>query len=137
MLWTAFRRHGGETVIPESAGFDPEEIAHILSAHRNVSFFAAPTMVNRLINHGGFAAADHRGLRTIIYGGAPMHFETLQGAMNLLGPKLAQIYGQGEVPMTITALSKELHADRTAAALARDHGLGWTAARQCRGTRRR
>jgi long-chain acyl-CoA synthetase len=33
--------------------------------------------------------------------------------MSLLGPKLAQIYGQGEVPMTITALSKELHADRT------------------------
>ena len=104
---------GAKTVIPVSAGFDPEEIAQILSAHRNVSFFAAPTMVNRLITHGGFAAADHRGLRTIIYGGAPMHFETLQGAMNLLGPKLAQIYGQGEVPMTITALSKELHADRT------------------------
>ncbi|MGC1357593.1 MAG: AMP-binding protein [Xanthobacteraceae bacterium] len=104
---------GAKTVIPESAGFDPEEVAQILSAHRNVSFFAAPTMVNRLITHGGFAAADHRGLRTIIYGGAPMHFETLQGAMNLLGPKLAQIYGQGEVPMTITALSKELHADRT------------------------
>ena len=104
---------GAKTVIPESAGFDPEEIARLISAHRNVSFFAAPTMVSRLINHGGFAAADHGGLRTIIYGGAPMHFETLQAAINLLGPKLAQIYGQGEVPMTITALSKELHADRT------------------------
>src|SRR6202522_1459542 len=104
---------GANTVIPESAGFDPEEIAALLSAHGNVSFFAAPTMVSRLINHSGFAAADHRGLRTIIYGGAPMHFETLQAAMNMLGPKLAQIYGQGEVPMTITALSKELHADRT------------------------
>ena len=69
---------GAKTVIPESAGFDPEEIAQLLSAHGNVSFFAAPTMVSRLINHGGFAAADHRGLRTIIYGGAPMHFETLQ-----------------------------------------------------------
>jgi long-chain acyl-CoA synthetase len=104
---------GGKTVIPESSGFDPEEIARLLSAHGNVSFFAAPTMVSRLINHAGFATADHRGLRTIIYGGAPMHFETLQAAMNLLGPKFAQIYGQGEVPMTITALSKELHADRT------------------------
>jgi long-chain acyl-CoA synthetase len=104
---------GAKTVIPESAGFDPEEIAQLLSAHGNVSFFAAPTMVSRLINDGGFAAADHRGLRTIIYGGAPMHFEILQAALNLLGPKLAQIYGQGEVPMTITALSKELHADRT------------------------
>lgn len=32
--------------------------------------------------------------------------------MDLLGPKFAQIYGQGEAPMTITSLSKTLHADR-------------------------
>jgi len=104
---------GGKTVIPQSGGFDPEEIAMLLSLHANVSFFAAPTMVSRLVNHDGFAAADHRGLRTIIYGGAPMHFETLLRALDLLGPKFAQIYGQGEVPMTITALSKEIHADRS------------------------
>ena len=104
---------GAKTIVPESAGFDPEEIAALLPDHGNVSFFAAPTMVTRLINHSGFAAADHRGLRTIIYGGAPMHFETLSSALDLLGPKFAQIYGQGEVPMTITALSKALHADRS------------------------
>ena len=104
---------GANTIVPESGGFDPGEIAELSATHRNVSFFAAPTMVSRLINHAGFAAADHTGLRTIIYGGAPMHFETLTAAMDLLGPKLAQIYGQGEVPMTITALSKDLHADRS------------------------
>ncbi len=104
---------GGSTIVPESAGFDPDETAALLAAHGNVSFFAAPTMVSRLVNHAGFAAADHRGLRTIIYGGAPMHLETLLRAMDLLGPKLAQIYGQGEAPMTITALSKEIHADRS------------------------
>jgi long-chain acyl-CoA synthetase len=103
---------GATTVVPESAGFDPEEIAALLAIHGNVSFFAAPTMVSRLINQAGFTAADHRGLRTIIYGGAPMHFETLLRGLDLLGPKFAQIYGQGEVPMTITALSKEIHADR-------------------------
>ncbi len=85
----------------------------LLAAHGNVSFFAAPTMVSRLIHDAGFAAAAHPGLRTIIYGGAPMHLETLSRAMDLLGPKFAQIYGQGEAPMTITALSKEIHADRT------------------------
>jgi long-chain acyl-CoA synthetase len=103
---------GANTIVPESAGFEPDEIATLLAAHGNISFFAAPTMVSRLVNHAGFAAADHRGLRTIIYGGAPMHLETLLGAMDLLGPKLAQIYGQGEAPMTITALSKDIHADR-------------------------
>jgi acyl-CoA synthetase (AMP-forming)/AMP-acid ligase II len=104
---------GANTIIPESAGFDPEEIATLLPIHGNVSFFAAPTMVSRLLNHSDFATADHRGLRTIIYGGAPMHLETLLRGLDLLGPKFAQIYGQGEVPMTITALSKELHADRS------------------------
>jgi len=104
---------GATTIVPESGGFDPEEIGKLLAVHGNVSFFAAPTMVSRLANHAGFAAADHRGLRTIIYGGAPMHFETLVRAMNLLGPKFAQIYGQGEAPMTITALSKDIHADRS------------------------
>ena len=104
---------GANTIIPESAGFDPEEIATLLPMHGNVSFFAAPTMVSRLLNHPGFAGADHRGLRTIIYGGAPMHLETLLRGLDLLGPKFAQIYGQGEVPMTITALSKEFHADRS------------------------
>ncbi len=103
---------GANTIVPESVGFDAEEIAALLAVHGNVSFFAAPTMVSRLVNHPGFAAADHRGLRTIIYGGAPMHFETLLRAMDLLGPKFAQIYGQGEVPMTITVLPKALHADR-------------------------
>ena len=104
---------GANTIVAESGGFDPEEIAALLTLHGNVSFFAAPTMVSRLVNHAGFAAADHRGLRTIIYGGAPMHFETLLRAMDLLGPKFAQIYGQGEAPMTITALSKEIHADHS------------------------
>jgi long-chain acyl-CoA synthetase len=103
---------GAKTVVPESAGFEPEEIAELSAIHGNVSFFAAPTMVSRLINNQRVADADHSGLRTIIYGGAPMHFETLLRGLDLLGPKFAQIYGQGEVPMTITALSKELHADR-------------------------
>ena len=95
-----------------SGGFDPDEIAALLAAHGNVSFFAAPTMVSRLVNHSGFAGADHRGLRTIVYGGGPMHVENLLQAMELFGPKFAQIYGQGEAPMTITSLSKALHADR-------------------------
>ena len=104
---------GGNNVVPESGGFDPDEIAALCAAHGNVSFFAAPTMVSRLVNHAGFAGADHHGLRTIVYGGGPMHVETLLRAMDLLGPKFAQIYGQGEAPMTITSVSKALHAERS------------------------
>ncbi|HVM80557.1 MAG TPA: AMP-binding protein, partial [Stellaceae bacterium] len=100
------------SIIPEGGHFDPAEIAALLQHWRGVSFFGAPTMVTRLVANPVFAAADHRNLKTIIYGGGPMYVADLLKALDLLGPKLAQIYGQGEVPMTITALSKEIHADR-------------------------
>jgi len=99
-------------VIPESASFNPAEIACILDRWERVSFYAAPTMVVRLVDDATFAAADHRNLKTIVYGGGPMHFNNLMRSMDLLGDRLAQIYGQGESPMTITALTKSLHADR-------------------------
>ncbi len=99
-------------LITESRHFDPAEIAEMLRHWKNVSFFAAPTMVTRLIGNPVFAAADHGTLKTIVYGGGPMYVADLQRALDLLGPKLVQIYGQGEAPMTITALSKEIHADR-------------------------
>ena len=77
-----------------------------------MSFFAAPTMVKRLAGDPAMAAADLSHLKTIIYGGAPMYLADLEDALERFGPRLAQIYGQGETPMTITALSKADHADR-------------------------
>src|SRR5690242_8656244 len=100
-------------VIPESGHFDPAEIADLLQAWPGVSFFAAPTMVTRLVADPTFAAADRRNLKTIVYGGGPMYVADLLKALDLLGPKLGQIYGQGESPMTITSLPKSYHADRT------------------------
>ena len=41
-----------------------------------------------------------------------MYLADLEDALARFGPRLAQIYGQGETPMTITALSKADHADR-------------------------
>ena len=77
-----------------------------------MSFFAAPTMVKRLAGDRAVAAADPSHLKTIIYGGAPMYLADLEDALAVFGPRLAQIYGQGETPMTITALTKADHADR-------------------------
>src|SRR3546814_3992800 len=41
----------------------------------------------------------------------PMYVADLLDAMTVLGPKLAQIYGQGEAPMTITGMDKGMHVD--------------------------
>jgi long-chain acyl-CoA synthetase len=108
-----FIAQAANNLVPESHSFNPAEIAELLSRWPQVSFFAAPTMVMRLVNDSAFAGADHRNLKTIVYGGGPMHLEDLLRSMGLLGPCFAQIYGQGEAPMTITALSKSLHAEGT------------------------
>jgi long-chain acyl-CoA synthetase len=101
--------HAGLNVVPESGGFDPAEIYALLQAHRGVSMFAAPTMVKRLVDFRG--DADTRNLKTIVYGGGPMYVADCKAAMTRFGYKLAQIYGQGESPMTITAMGKAIHAD--------------------------
>lgn len=103
---------GAVSVVPQSGGVDGDEVAALLRRWPGMSFFAAPTMVKRLAGDASVAAADLSRLKTIIYGGAPMYLADLEDALACFGPRLAQIYGQGETPMTITALSKADHADR-------------------------
>jgi acyl-CoA synthetase (AMP-forming)/AMP-acid ligase II len=97
-------------VVPASSHFDPAEIWLLVEMYRGVSFFAAPTMIQRLTESASLATSDN--LKTIIYGGAPMYRADLERALDVIGPRLVQIYGQGESPMTITALSKQAHANR-------------------------
>jgi long-chain acyl-CoA synthetase len=104
---------GAVSVLPESGGVDTEEIAELIARWPGLTMFAAPTMVKRLADDPVIAGADLTNLKTIVYGGAPMYLADLEHALDVLGPRLAQIYGQGETPMTITALSKQDHADRT------------------------
>ncbi|MCC5976516.1 MAG: AMP-binding protein [Salinarimonas sp.] len=100
----------GVNVVPESGGFDPAEIFDLAAHWRNASMFAAPTMVKRMTAAG--AEPDTSAFRTIIYGGAPMYVEDAVRALDRFGPCFAQIYGQGESPMTITRLSREEIGDR-------------------------
>ncbi len=103
---------GAVSVVPSSGGVDGDEIAGLLRRWPGTSFFAAPTMVKRLAGDPAIAGSDLSHLKTIVYGGAPMYLADLEDALAVFGPRLAQIYGQGETPMTITALSKADHADR-------------------------
>jgi len=100
----------GVNVVAESGGFEPEEIFAQFAAWPRTSMFAAPTMVKRLIE----SAADCRSenIRTIVWGGAPMYVEDARKALDRFGPRLAQIYGLGESPMTITTLSRQDVAGR-------------------------
>lgn len=93
-------------VVPESQGFDPDEFLDLCEHHPAGSAFLAPTMVQRLVKTGRVRPAN---LQTIVYGGGAMYVEPLKKAMAAFGPIFAQIYGQGESPMTITGLRRADH----------------------------
>jgi long-chain acyl-CoA synthetase len=102
---------GAANVIPESGGFDNAEVIELFTQHHGITFFAAPTMVRRLSQDPAAVDSDHVGLKTIVYGGGPMYLADLDQAHKIFGHRLVQIYGQGESPMTITALSNWHHRD--------------------------
>jgi long-chain acyl-CoA synthetase len=102
---------GACQVVPASGGFDPAEVLDLLERHRGVTLFGAPTMVKRLAEHPRAGRTGHPGLKTIVYGGGPMYQADLERAQATFGHRLAQIYGQGESPMCITALSRARHAE--------------------------
>ena len=103
---------GAVNIIPESGHFEPAEVFDLLEYWHNVSFFAAPTMIVRLL--ASPVARPPRNLKTISYGGAPMYVADCLRAIELFGPRLYQLLGQGEAPMTITGLPQALHKQELA-----------------------
>jgi long-chain acyl-CoA synthetase len=97
---------GARHVVPASGAFDAAEIFELSRSIGRLSMFAAPTIVKRLVDHAEATGADCSGFKTIVYGGAPMYAADIQRAIRVMGPRFVQIYGQGESPMVITALSR-------------------------------
>jgi acyl-CoA synthetase (AMP-forming)/AMP-acid ligase II len=103
---------GARHVVPVSGGFDPAEVLTLSARLRNVSMFAAPTMVRRLVDAARAAGSNGDGIKTVVYGGGPMYTADIVEAVDAMGPRFVQIYGQGECPMCITALTRAEVADR-------------------------
>lgn len=102
---------GGQHVVPASGGFEPAELVQLAASVGQLTLFAAPTMVHRLVEHVRATGADVSGFKTIVYGGGPMYADDLRNALSTMGNRFVQIYGQGESPMTITALSRAQLSD--------------------------
>jgi long-chain acyl-CoA synthetase len=111
LLLLAYLARGAAGVLPDSGGFDPDEVISLINHHGNSCFFGAPTMVKRLVEFRDIGMLDRSRLNTVVYGGGPMYVADTLKALDVLGPCLWQIYGQGETPCTITYLSKEKHSD--------------------------
>ena len=104
-------RCGARHVVPKSGGFDEHELLDLAKAIKHCSMFAAPTMVKRLVETAQSRGERGEGFKTLVYGGGPMYLADIQNALAVMGPRFVQIYGQGESPMTITALSREDHSN--------------------------
>jgi long-chain acyl-CoA synthetase len=68
-----------------------------------------PTMLQRMLALPGFAEMPLPKLRQIVYGGSHIATEVLRKAITILGPRLAQHYGQTEAPSIITLLPRHDH----------------------------
>jgi long-chain acyl-CoA synthetase len=106
-----FMARAARHVVPASGGFDPAELVALAEGIGRLCLFAAPTMVHRLVEHVAASGASSAGFKTIVYGGGPMYGQDIRRALATMGPRFVQIYGQGESPMTITALSRAHLAD--------------------------
>jgi len=96
----------GISVVGPTPRMTPDVFFDLVAAWPEASLFAAPTIVTRLAETARDVRPDLSNLRTIVCGGGPLYLPDLKQAYGALGPVFAQIYGQGECPMTITAQSR-------------------------------
>jgi long-chain acyl-CoA synthetase len=104
-----FTRQGARHIVPPSRGFQADEVLDLARSLGPVSFFAVPTMVGRLVARAQERGEHGDGIKTIVYGGGPMYLADMERALAVFGQRFVQIYGQGETPMTISALGRSEH----------------------------
>ncbi|HEX4107395.1 MAG TPA: long-chain fatty acid--CoA ligase [Solirubrobacteraceae bacterium] len=103
---------GAHQVIATSASFNPEQLfADVERLRVGHIAFMAPTMIIKMLQDFVPNKYDLSSLQAITYGGAPMHVTDLKAAVAAFGPIFAQIFGQGEAPMTISGLPAAEHAE--------------------------
>ena len=107
-----FVKQGAKHTVPSSGRFDPLETLKLSAKFKKSCMFLAPTMVNKLVTEVKQSKFDVKGIRSIIYGGGPMYLSDINNATKVLGPRLIQIFGQGECPMAISVLKSAEVIDR-------------------------
>jgi long-chain acyl-CoA synthetase len=107
-----FVGRGARQVLPESGRFDPAELLSLVAAAERSTFFVPPTLLRRLCEAQAGSAAERR-IGRLLVGAAPVSPGDLRQAVAAFGPCVWTGYGQGETPLTITALG----ADAVAQAL--------------------
>ena len=97
----------GEIVVMRTP--DVERFLHLVEAHRVTHTFLPPTLIYMVLDHPGLSVVDLSSLRCFWYGAAPMSTSRLEEALTRIGPVMAQLFGQTEAPMMVSALPPADH----------------------------
>jgi acyl-CoA synthetase (AMP-forming)/AMP-acid ligase II len=94
--------------IPQSIfyKFEPNDLLQAIESKEVSIVFLVPTMLNLILHEQGIKDKDLSHLKTIHMAGAPIAAEKFQLALEILGPKIVQTYGQVEAPNVLTALGR-------------------------------
>jgi long-chain acyl-CoA synthetase len=102
---------GATNFVLDTRSFEPRALFAAIEKTKAAHIaFLAPTQIVKMLEDFKPGEFDLSSLRAICYGGAPIYVEHLRGALKAFGPVFAQIFGQGEAPITITGLPAAEHA---------------------------
>ena len=101
--------YGGRTLLLMSQ-FEVKEWLETIQRERATRAMLVPTMLKRVIDDPDFSHYDLSSLQVITYGAAPMPFEVIRKAIQVM-PRVRFInaFGQTETASTITTLGPEDH----------------------------
>jgi len=101
--------YGGRTLVLMRQ-FETREWLETVQREQVSRAMLVPTMLKRIIDFPDFAKYDLSSLKVLTYGAAPMPFEVIKKAMEVMPwVKFINAFGQTETASTITALGPEDH----------------------------
>ena len=102
---------GTTNLIYARGSFDAADVLHTMQREQvTIVPFLAPTMIHMLVDASPGISTP--AFRRAAYGGAPIDPKLAEAAIERFGRVFAQLYGQGEAPMTISRLRPEDHAGK-------------------------
>ncbi len=101
--------YGGRTLLLMSQ-FEVKEWLETVQREQATRAMLVPTMLKRVIDDPNFRHYDLSSLQVITYGAAPMPFEVIRKAIQVMpGVRFINAFGQTETTSTITTLGPEDH----------------------------
>ncbi len=98
---------GGRIVVMQAP--DLGRFLALIEQERITHTFLPPTLIYMLLGHDAVRTRDLSSLQCFWYGAAPMSTARLAEALDVIGPVMAQLFGQSEAPMMVSMLPPAEH----------------------------